>query len=194
MQSNHYFIGIHIPETYRSELIGQRDELKKAFQYKNWTGDDDFHITLKFLGAVEQSTLDKLVESCQALELPEPFQCRLTGLSSFGKNTEPRVLLRQVEKHPDLLELQSAIEKAAADSGYPPEKRSYTPHVTIAKKFISATAPVEQITEKVEREPLQFTVQKAVLFRIEPQQQPRYVPVTAFHLKGGESDGPVNQT
>ncbi|WLV23829.1 RNA 2',3'-cyclic phosphodiesterase [Aciduricibacillus chroicocephali] len=192
MQSSHYFIGIHIPEAYRSELVDQQQELKKEFQYKNWTGTDDFHITLKFLGAVEPNTLEKLIEACLLLEFPPSFQCQLNELGSFGKSTEPRVLFREVEKHPNLLKLQAAFEKTSAEFGYPPEKRTYNPHVTIGKKFLSATAPVNEILERTKRDHLEFEVQKAVLFRIEPQQNPRYVPIAKFHLKGGEHHGAVD--
>lgn len=193
MQSNHYFIGIHVPDEQRSKLTREQDELRSHFQYKNWTGAADFHITLKFLGAVTEATLEKVISSLKETQLPEQFVCELKGLGYFGNSNGPRVLIREAEKHKNLLALQTAVEELTERYGYPREKRGYTPHVTLAKKFISTDGIVSDILGAIPIEHMCFCVNKVTLFRIEPQNEPRYVTVAEFQLRGGEDDGTADQ-
>jgi len=189
MRSPHYFLGIDIPEVLENRLSEQQNKLKESLDYKMWTNQNDFHITLKFLGSVEEEQLAALVDAFKKASDKEPFNCMLEGLSFFGKQDGPRVLMQKVQKTAYLTAVQKAFEQAADTCGFPPEKRTYTPHVTLAKKFTSACRPMNEVMHHAELELDGFTCNEVVLFRIEPDQNPRYVPVIKFALKGGGKGG-----
>lgn len=189
MSSTHYFLGIHIPEVLAARMHLQQNKLKEFLDYKLWTGLDDFHITLKFLGGVEDEGLSDLIAAFEKASDQESFDCLLEGLGFFGKPDAPRVLMQRVQKTTDLIAVHHAFEKAAESCGFPKENRSYAPHVTLAKKFVSAKEPVNEIMNHAETKLGSFTCMEVVLFRIEPKQVPRYIPVAKFALKGGEKGG-----
>ena len=61
-----------------------------------------------------------------------PFELRLDALGSFG-GRKPRAIFAAVAPSNALELLQRAHERAARAAGLPPERRNYTPHVTVAR-------------------------------------------------------------
>jgi len=182
----HYFIGIQLPTQFANALHDQQQGLKAQLNYKQWTHQADFHITLQFFGAVAHTTLAKLKHNLKQIEKLKPFTCTLEGLDFFGHPEHPRVLLQRVTKAESLLYLYERITEITGQLGFLKEKRAYKPHVTMAKKCLAADN-LQDVLQTVKQVKGPFEVKEVFLFRIEPTQTPRYVSEAVFALKGGGS-------
>lgn len=96
---------------------------------------DNYHITLKFLGSVTDATCRELSNSLQVAQLPEgaiPF--RLTGTGAFPGMNRPAVFWIGFDIDSDRVgALFRAIESLAALHGFDPEGRDFVPHLTVAR-------------------------------------------------------------
>ncbi len=112
-KNTHYFIAIPLPSEIKQYYSLWQTDLKRLAPYKQWTHPSDFHITLKFLGNMNDNQLKELDHKLQYISTLQPFTMQIGKLGSFGNQTSPRVLWLGVEHHRNLLNLQKQVEKLA---------------------------------------------------------------------------------
>jgi len=121
------FTGLEVPATVGDLLAGLRGGLHGA----RWIDPENYHITLRFIGDIDERTADEVAAALARVRRPG-IALRLAGLGSFG-SAKPHSLYARVEPTPQLAELQSEHERILQRLGLPPESRKYTPHVTLAR-------------------------------------------------------------
>lgn len=176
----HYFIGIHIPSTFKDtvEMFKKKYQLEAA--YKVIPHLKDLHVTLLYLGAVSDKLLPLLkTELSEIATRHQAFSIYVDGLSYFGASTGPRVVYLSVEESSALSTLQREIEQNVAKQLERPISDRFIPHVTIAKKRKTADDLVIQM-EKVQ--PIEVRVQSFSLFAVHPDKSPKYEAIETFEL------------
>jgi len=121
------FTAIELPADVAPRLEMLRGRLAGA----RWINPENYHLTLRFAGDIEEPDADDFVEALSQIWV-EPFSLRLSGVGSFG-GRKPRALWTGVEPCEPLMRLQRANERAARQAGLPPETRNFAPHVTLAR-------------------------------------------------------------
>ncbi|RKQ29685.1 RNA 2',3'-cyclic phosphodiesterase [Oceanobacillus halophilus] len=183
----HYFIGIHLPEELQNYFSKWQEALTNKLPYKQWYNKKDLHITLKFLGAMEEEKLDMLSESLLSAKNFSSFDIQLGGIGTFGNPTKPRVLWAGVQKNDRLEELHHLVEQRAAQLGFPKENRIYRPHITLAKRW--KAHPQEDYTDSLTNIQKQYTetkimhVGEVIVFQIHPGRKQKYEPVKTYVLR-----------
>jgi 2'-5' RNA ligase len=130
------FIAIEIPETLRAALGKTRDALKLELSAARlrWPPVENIHLTLKFLGDILPDDVERIGAALRvSAESLSRFEIRLAGLGVFPKMQQPRVFWLGVEAPPELATLQRGIEVGCAGLGFPPERRAFSPHLTLAR-------------------------------------------------------------
>jgi 2'-5' RNA ligase len=61
-----------------------------------------------------------------------PLKLTIDGLECFGGD-RPRALVARIAPTPQLIEFQAEQERLVRRAGLPPDKRKFTPHVTLAR-------------------------------------------------------------
>ncbi|GGC94201.1 RNA 2',3'-cyclic phosphodiesterase [Thalassobacillus devorans] len=179
----HYFVGIPISEEIRQVLTEWQKDLGSSVSYKTWTHRNDFHITLKFLGAVADDKIEEVKKRLHDSKYPEYFAVKAADLSFFGHKQRPRVLFMGVENHPSLQKVKEMVEQALKQAGFPKENRPYRPHITLAKKWDQKQDKpfsIEQL-EKYKRA-ITFTIDRFHLYRIHPGEFPKYEVIDTVEL------------
>ena len=101
------------------------------------TDPDQVHITLKFLGEVDEKRVPALVDAIEAaIERADvtPFTAEFSGLGAFPSAEYIRVVWIGVrEGSDDLTRLHEAIERETVELGFDPADHAFTPHATIAR-------------------------------------------------------------
>jgi 2'-5' RNA ligase len=144
------FIGIKI--TPSSEIWTALRELKQQLSESeiNWVKQENYHITLKFLGETPEyyiNSIDIIIQ--QILYNIHKFDIELKGCDFFGKKS-PQIIwigLHQVEK---LIFLQRMFNKSLQELGFTTETKAFIPHLTIGriKKLKSSNSNFVKIIEK----------------------------------------------
>jgi len=129
-----------------------------------WTAAEQLHMTLKFLGDVEDGRLPSVVEVCRkAASATQPFAMRFVGCGCFPPSGRVRIVWAGTQAPAGTLDrCQLAAEDAFAEMGFPPEGRAFAPHLTIGRvredrtdgRLREAVAaaklpPVEQLVEEI---------------------------------------------
>ncbi|MFA1820267.1 RNA 2',3'-cyclic phosphodiesterase [Virgibacillus oceani] len=188
--SSHYFIAIHLPETLQMYFSTWQEDLKREFPYKQWPHKEDLHITLKYLGAMDDNKLTLLENKLQDINRFDHFSLETGELGTFGNPKKPRVLWAGVKKTEALMRLQRNVEKICADVGFEKEKRDYRPHITLAKKWDGAEIKnINQILGSKTLIKQTLPVEDIVLFRIHPKENPKYEAVAKILVQGGGNTG-----
>lgn len=183
----HYFIAIPLPESVRHFFSIWQDELKGKLSYKQWTHPSDLHITLKFIGPVDDNKRNQLNQALQSVRKFSAFTIDVGSMGSFGDPTKPRVLWAGVEKTAELAALQTRAEVLLRDIGFQIETRAYRPHITLAKKWHGdAACNLLKTIKKQYTGQQDILVESLVLYQTHPISTPKYEPVWTYRLQGGE--------
>jgi 2'-5' RNA ligase len=131
------FIAIPVPETIKAEMEKAQGELRRALPERcaRWTRQEQFHLTLKFLGNVEANRIEALKASvrgaCQGFTA---LHLRAERLGCFPDLRFPRVVWAWVHDHAEQLpRLQKAIEIETRDFTTETPEARFTGHVTLAR-------------------------------------------------------------
>jgi 2'-5' RNA ligase len=99
-----------------------------------WVAPHRMHLTLRFIGEVDDQRAESILAALRAPVTIEPFDVRWERLGSFPPRGAPRVLWAGVASgHAELARAERAVSERLAAVGIPPEDRSYSPHLTLAR-------------------------------------------------------------
>lgn len=130
------FIAIDLPEDRRDELRHLRTDALPG----RWTPEDQFHITLRFLGDTSDADTARLGQRLADIKAP-PFRLGADTLGVFPSKRKPRVLVAHVNATPELITLQLQISNLTADLGFKADRKPFSPHLTLAR--LKQAAPRE---------------------------------------------------
>ncbi|SFJ10374.1 2'-5' RNA ligase [Halobacillus dabanensis] len=116
--NSHYFIGVKISEEIKQELVKWQTILKEHMDYKIWVHEEDFHITLKFLGGCSDDIIDEYIARLRKGNWPDPFPLTIGPAGTFGNKKQPRVFHAGVERKASLLEMKNDIEDVGEKLGF----------------------------------------------------------------------------
>jgi len=155
------FTGLAVPQAVAEALTLYQGGLPGA----RWIEPGDFHVTLRFIGDVEATTADEVVEALSEMRARPPLTVTLEGLGLFGGN-KPRALYAAVSPDPALTDLQAEQERLVRRAGLEPERRKFTPHVTLARLRRDATpeAAAMYLSQAPVFAPVTFAVDRVTLF------------------------------
>ncbi len=121
------FAAVEVPPDLGEALKRRQQGLPGA----RWRPAESLHVTLRFFGETREDRAADLDGELGRISA-RPFDLALQGVGTFGEGIELRTLWAGVEDCPALHDLAAACERAARRAGLEPERRAYTPHVTLA--------------------------------------------------------------
>ena len=99
-----------------------------------WVAERDLHITLRFLGEVDDAKAPPIGAAlAAAVRGAKPFDLALGTFGAFPDVASARVLWIGVERHPALELLANDVEGALGPFGFEPELRPFQPHLSIGR-------------------------------------------------------------
>jgi 2'-5' RNA ligase len=126
------FIAIRPPDEVCDLLLDTMEGLEGA----RWVDEDNLHLTLRFVGAVERPVANDLAAALAKIAAP-PFTLIADGVGHFDKRNRygarPRALWARVPRAGLLEELRLKVERACESAGLGREERRFTPHITLAR-------------------------------------------------------------
>jgi 2'-5' RNA ligase len=134
------FLGIDLPEPVARAAAAIAERLKNEIARAapraalRWVPAENLHITVWFLGEVQEPRADALAAALRpGLDVP-PFSLRIAAAGAFPGAGAPRVLwLGLPEGRAGLLAVHDRLRPRLGSLGFEPEKRPYDPHLTIAR-------------------------------------------------------------
>lgn len=130
------FIAVDVGEAVRQRAVALQQKLATNTNDVKWVEPDNIHVTLLFLGEVDDRALPSV---CRAVatccQEQAAFSMEIEGVGCFPNARRPRILWVGVgEGTQELIALHDALEAPLLDLGcYRREERKYTPHLTLGR-------------------------------------------------------------
>ena len=122
------FVAIDLPE----RVVDRLQSLGQGIPGARWVGPEQTHLTLRFIGEVDHTRDDDIRLELGRIRAPS-FTLELAGVDVFASRRRARTLWVGVTAGPELMALQARIEAGLVVVGLEPERRKFSPHVTLAR-------------------------------------------------------------
>ncbi len=122
------FVAIPLPEAVQDQIA----PLCNGLAHTRWVDPDNFNITLRFIGEVDESRFEDIDVALSAVRAPS-FQLRLSGVDAFGNHNGVRSIWVGIAREPALVHLRDKVESALVRAGVPPGTQKFKPHVTLTR-------------------------------------------------------------
>jgi 2'-5' RNA ligase len=147
------FVAINLPHAEVQRLGSAIETLARHDLSVRWGEPDTLHITLKFLGAVEDSQLPAVQRALEeAVMGTAPFDVELAGLGAFPSLARPNIVWIGVSGGDELMALQRRSEEAVAALGFEREPRAYKPHITLGRVRKDGRIPDRKLMDRIVKE------------------------------------------
>jgi 2'-5' RNA ligase len=122
------FVAIRPPADQRAHLLS----LMTGVDTARWQSDDQLHLTLRFIGAVDRHGANDVADALGSIRFA-PFDINLSGVGTFDRRGAVDTLWAGVKPRDPLAALHRKIDRACVSTGLHPEGRAYLPHITLAR-------------------------------------------------------------
>lgn len=136
------FIAIELPEEVKNGLLNLESRLKTSNpSVAKWVEPGSIHLTLKFLGETRLDLIPTITSALDNISKSSPpFTLAVTELGAFPDIRHVQVIwVGLTGALSELNRLQKNIEDAISPLGYHTEKRTFVPHLTLARMRDSAS-------------------------------------------------------
>jgi len=130
------FVAIELPQNVKNELAQLESELERPdHRFVKWVNPGAIHLTLKFLGNVPTKQIPEISNAIEQASKEIPLlHLQIASLGVFPNLNQTRVLWAGIKGETASLQgLQQKIDSSLVPLGFAEEKRSFTPHLTLAR-------------------------------------------------------------
>lgn len=126
------FIAVEVPVSQELEDFSRA--VKDTGAFLKMVNLANVHITLKFLGDIDEKLVPEIEEIIKnAVSGIGPFTMKLKGSGAFPNLNRISVIWAGMENADALGEIARKIDSGLKPLGFQPEKRKFSPHVTVAR-------------------------------------------------------------
>lgn len=182
------FFCLELPKNVKREIKSTSRSIDSP-AYVKWVSRENLHITLKFLGDVNQSQIPKINgRAKESAGRVDQFEIKIDKLSAFPKASFPKVIWLGSNSPPDeIFKLHKDLEESLVSLGFERENRDYTPHITLGRTKEEDQSKVEKLGSNLEKLDLdecwKFPIERLTLMESKLKSEgPVYNPVFRTEL------------
>ncbi len=128
------FVALELSDAAKAGILAVIGRLRESGVRASWSRSSTIHLTLKFLGEVDDAEIAEVVEAVGlAARSSLGFGMTTVGLGAFPSPRRPRVVWAGVDAPEELFALQSKVDAELAALGFERERRRFHPHVTLGR-------------------------------------------------------------
>ena len=181
------FLAVEISDDVKKYLKTIIKSMSMNVDGVKWVKEAGQHITLKFLGEIEDEKAWKIKDAILHIEGKQaPFVVTTKSIDAFPDRRRARVIVITLENGVDNIKnIYNDIEESIFTLGIEKEKRPFTPHITLGRKKVSAPIP-DKVFGNIDN--IGFVPDSIVLFKsvLRPEGA-LYTPVWKIKLIGSKA-------
>ncbi|CAG9622144.1 RNA 2',3'-cyclic phosphodiesterase [Sutcliffiella rhizosphaerae] len=182
---NHFFLAIPLPGSWKEEFSFYIQKINSKFPFARWVHPDDLHITLAFLGSVDEDQKEKLkVLLRKVAKEHATFPLSFSELGTFGNQHSPRIFWYGTEESYALHELRKDVYQACEKVGFQLDTRPFHPHITLARKWVGPGSISRDTLPEYSTIKNTFNVRSIILYETHINKIPKYEAKAEFPLIG----------
>lgn len=155
---NRLFVALDMSPEAKEELLNVQKKLPKQLAKITWVAKKKFHMTLKFLGDVEDAKIPEIIGRLGKINFNK-FSLALGKIGFFPdlRKGDLRVIWVSVEPEKDLIKLQLAVDELLLDIF--PSEQKFQAHLTLGRvKAIKKQKEFTEQASKIAVKPISFEV------------------------------------
>lgn len=143
------FIAVEINEEIRKKLAAFQSVLKKSDADVGWVAPENLHITLKFIGNIDEGQVGAIVTIIkETVTHIKPFDLDYTGVGVFPTEKNPRIVFADIVDIAGVLaNLHEKLDNRLMALGVEHEDRKFVAHLTLGR--IRSRRNVTKLIEKL---------------------------------------------
>ena len=165
------FIAIPLSAEIIFRIEKTQKELKTLPADVKWVNPRSIHLTLKFLGGIEEEDIEKIAQGIQdGIKGFKPWSAAVRNMGAFPSLKNPRVIWIGIEDQSgQLVRLQNQTEQQMSKLGFEEEKRTFSPHLTLGRVRSPRGKDelVKYLLDERERVFGEINVDRVILFKSE---------------------------
>jgi 2'-5' RNA ligase len=126
------FIALNFSNEVKSQINEVLNEVKSNSIQGRFVKEEHMHLTVEFLGEVENDRLDLIKEIMDGLNF-KAFSLKANKIGHFISR-EGKIYWLGIEDNDLLFDLHEKLHNGLKDKGFEPQDRKYKPHITIGRK------------------------------------------------------------
>jgi 2'-5' RNA ligase len=176
------FIAIEVSEEIKEELTKIQSGIENDLVKAKWVNQNQMHLTLKFLGEVNEERVEIIKEKLSEIKT-KPFFVVLDKIGFFPSEDYIRVVWIGLKPINKIVELQKKIDESLKEL-FPLDKR-FHPHITIARvRFVKEKKEFIENINKIEIKKKEFQINKFKLVKSTlTREGPTYEDIEAYSLR-----------
>ena len=129
------FIAIEIPDEIREKISDLQSSLKNLGGRISWTKPKNIHLTLKFLGDIDEMLIDEIASELNKIAASiSQFQIHVEEIGAFPNFKRARVIwVGTKSENEQLTELALQIDNSMEKLGFTKETRKFSGHLTLGR-------------------------------------------------------------
>lgn len=178
------FIAIELPDDIKKVLSGLKVDIPGA----HWVSAEQVHLTLAFLGEVDESTVERLTGKLANIR-ESGFKLNFGRIDCYPNRHRPRVLWIGLEPQPKLNDLAVKVRAAMLACSIPYDERHFSPHITLARLKLSPSREFDEfLARNIQLKLPPFSVREFTLFQSRlTSQGAQHIPLKSFPLAADPS-------
>jgi len=163
------FIALEIDQLNKQKISEVISKLKKSDAHIKWVTENQMHLTLKFLGNIEEVNVQKISDVLKSIaDNFKAFMIQFSKIGAFPTIKRPRVIWIAIEKGSESLKLlANKIETELEKLGFEKEDRDYKAHLTLGR--VKSLKNLPELTNLINQSALELsddiTIDKILLFQ-----------------------------
>ncbi len=143
------FVAVEITEEIRKKLAAFQDELKKVDADVGWVAPEKLHITLKFIGYIDEEKVGAVTNIIKdSLAHIKPFDLDYRGAGTFPTEKNPRVVFADIiDRGGVLAKIHERLDIQLMALGVEHEDRKFNAHLTLGR--IKTRRNVKRLVENL---------------------------------------------
>lgn len=129
------FVAVEITGEIRKKLAEFQDKLKKVDADVGWVAPENIHITLKFIGAIDEEKIEAITNIIKdSVTHIKPFDLDYRGVGTLPTEKNPRVIFADViDVGGVLAKIHERLDNQLMALGVEHEDRKFNAHLTVGR-------------------------------------------------------------
>lgn len=178
------FVALKIPDEVKTEIFKHCYAIVENPSDYRWEAKDKIHLTLKFIGEVQEELLPQIIDELEFIKNYPSFNCLVSRFGFFFRDNEAKILWCNLDTDDSIISLVDELNNRLEKYDIEIEKRKFKGHLTLLRIKDRMSEKFVKRFKEYKFDPIEFnTSQIALIQSVLKQNGSEYKVLKFYELK-----------